>query len=139
MLLWAIIIFCVFCGIIRLAVYKRWNLFLLIVCGIGFLPFFILTIISLFSESNGLTIMCAIMSVFFGWCGLAALFRSRCPKCKKFFTVKQTGKNLIQMGQIYKNDAGDKKYQDNLYEIKLQCKKCNFEWTKNKTEQKEIY
>ena len=133
-----IIVFCIFFGAINIAYYKRWDLFLLIVCGIFFLPSLILTIVLLCSSSS-LYIATGVVALLFGGFGLGALFRSRCPKCKKFFVVKQVGKKLVQMGEIYHNDSGDKRYQDNLYEIELNCKQCNYEWTKNKTEKKEVY
>lgn len=121
------------------AVKKEWNGFLFFICLIGFLPSLFFTWV-LWRSKADLMLLAGLIALFFFVGMVRVLFRSRCPQCKKFFTSRKVGEELIQHGSVYyKGEKGSRQaYQKNLYCCSYVCKSCDHEWTRNASREERV-
>jgi hypothetical protein len=139
MILFCIIAILVFFIMVGIAILREWFLFAFIGSGVIFVVTAIIALLGWFSKSdNGavLALGSGIVALIALGHMLKALFRSKCPACKKFFKARRTAKNMIQTGDIFYEGSGDNRtaYQKNLYQLEYSCIACQHEWSRNVTE-----
>ena len=143
MVLFCIIAILVFLILVGVAVVREWFLFAFIGSSVIFLATTVIALIGWFAfGDNGalLAIACGAFAVGALVNMLKALFRSKCPACKKFFKGRRTAKNMIQAGDVFYEGSGSNRtaYQKNLYQLDYSCIACQHEWSRNVTEKEKV-
>lgn len=129
----------VFLILLAVAIKREWNGFLLVCNIVLFIPSACLVLMHILQlqqkgETNPIVLFITALVALASFIGIfKVLFRSRCPRCGKFFSARKVDENLLQSGDIYYKQQNNTRqaYQKNVYRCCYVCKRCRNEWSRN--------